>query len=62
MALEEAKQAAIRWEENFDIPVTARSKGFVVAVVRGERRLDDVLPYMSTQPFAFTNPIWFQRE
>lgn len=51
--------AALRFEGDFDVAVPARG-GFVVVVVRGERKLDDVLPFMPIRPFAFTNPIWLR--
>jgi len=42
------------------VPFEGASK-FVVVVVRGNRTMDDVLPYMPIQPLAFTNPIWLAR-
>ena len=39
----------------------ARGARWVVVVVRGERALDDALPFMPIQPLAFTNPIWLTR-
>jgi hypothetical protein len=31
---------------------------WVLAVARGTRRLDDVLPFMPVTPMALTNPVW----
>lgn len=33
---------------------------WVIAVARGERRMDDALPFMPIQPLAFTNPIYIR--
>jgi hypothetical protein len=55
-----ARANALRFERDFDVPFEGASK-FVVVVVRGTRPMDDVLPYMPIQPFAFTNPIWLAR-
>jgi hypothetical protein len=56
-----ARAAALRFERDFDVPFEGTSPKFVVVVVRGTRAMDDVLPYMSIQPLAFTNPIWLAR-
>ena len=31
-----------------------------MVIVRGTRRIDDVLPFMPVAPMAITNPIWYQ--
>jgi hypothetical protein len=31
---------------------------WIIAIARGERTMDDALPFMPIQPLAFTNPIW----
>ena len=31
---------------------------WILAIVRGERQMDDALPFMPIQPLAFTNPIY----
>jgi hypothetical protein len=59
--LAKASAAAIRFERDFDIPMSGSGQRFVVVVVRGTRSMDDVLPYMPIQPLAFTNPIWLAR-
>lgn len=58
--LEEAYARTVRFETDLtlNIPEGAR---WVVVVVRGDRTLDDALPFMPIQPLAFTNPIWLTR-
>jgi hypothetical protein len=56
-----ASQAAVRFERDFDVPMSGSGQRFVVVIVRGTRSMDDVLPYMPIQPLAFTNPIWLAR-
>jgi hypothetical protein len=34
---------------------------WVVFVARGERNLDDVLPFMPIMPLGFTNPVFVTR-
>lgn len=57
---EEAAARTVRLETelSLELPEGAR---WVVVVVRGERPLDDALPFMPVQPLAFTNPIWIAR-
>jgi hypothetical protein len=31
---------------------------WVLAIARGERKLDDVLPFMPVVPIGLTNPVW----
>jgi hypothetical protein len=33
----------------------------VVAVARGQRKAEDVLPFMPFAPMAITNPVWIVR-
>ena len=40
-------------------PSTTRRHWFMV-IVRGTRKMDDVLPFMPVAPMAITNPIWYQ--
>jgi len=56
-----ARAESIRFERDFDVPFETNAPKFVVVVVRGNRAMDDVLPYMPIQPLAFTNPIWLVR-
>lgn len=55
--LDEAIARSVRsaQELTLDLP---EGTSWVVAIVRGERPLDDVLPFMPVQPLAFTNPVW----
>ena len=51
----------VRFDEelNFRVPEGA---AWVVAIVRGERLLEDVLAFMPIAPFSFTNPIWLKSQ
>jgi hypothetical protein len=55
-----AQRETLRFEQDIDIPVPDEGS-FVVAIARGSRPIDDVLPYTPIQPLAFTNPIWVRR-
>jgi hypothetical protein len=50
----------VRYDADVSVPVGAEST-WVVVVVRGERKMDDVLPFMPVAPRAFTNPIFVTR-
>lgn len=56
---EEVEARTVRYEGDvqLDLPPGAR---WVVAVARGDRPMDDALPFMSIQPLAFTNPVWLE--
>jgi hypothetical protein len=58
--LEDAQGRTARFDSDvtFKIPDTAK---WVVVIVKGERPLDDALPFMPIQPLGFTNPVWLQR-
>ncbi|WP_205633696.1 CehA/McbA family metallohydrolase [Labilithrix luteola] len=58
--LEEAAQRTIRFETELSVTVPEGTR-WIIAVVRGDRPLDDALPFMVIQPLAFTNPIWLSR-
>jgi hypothetical protein len=60
-SLEEAAERTVRFEREWSVPVGAGNT-WVVAIARGTRKLDDVLPFMPTVPLAFTNPIWVTRD
>jgi hypothetical protein len=47
----------LRWEGNVAFNPPPGTK-WVLAIARGKRKLDDVLPFMPTEPIAFTNPLW----
>ena len=59
--LRDARDEALRFSGDFDVPYDGAEGRFVVVVVRGARAMDDVLPYMPVQPLAFSNPIWLKR-
>lgn len=59
-ALAEAEARTVRLDAELSLspPPGAR---WIVAVVRGERTMEDVLPFMPVTPLAFTNPIYLSR-
>lgn len=74
--LEEAEARALRWEGDLDFdmpppppppaaipgkPPPAPRPQWLLAVVKGERKMDDILPFMPIAPLGFTNPIWIAR-
>ncbi|CAN5897114.1 hypothetical protein BH11MYX4_BH11MYX4_05880 [soil metagenome] len=58
--LEEAAARTLRFETDLSIALPEGARWLVV-VVRGDRPLDDALPFMPIQPLAFTNPVWLAR-
>jgi hypothetical protein len=58
--LEEAAARTLRFETDLALTVPEGAR-WIVVIVRGERALDDALPFMPIQPLAFTNPIWLSR-
>jgi hypothetical protein len=59
--LDEASRRTVRFDREFTIGLGSGNT-WVVAVARGTRKLDDVLPFMPTTPLAFTNPVWVTRD
>ena len=59
--LAEAQERTIRFERDLDVGV-GPDNGWVQVIVRGTRRMDDVLPFMPIPPMAFTNPIYVVRQ
>ncbi len=57
-SLDEAGQRTLRYETDLSINLPENARWLVV-IVRGDRKLDDALPFMPIQPLAFTAPIWF---
>lgn len=55
--LDQLNAKTIRFETELSLrpPPEAR---WVIAIVRGERLMDDALPFMPIQPLAFTNPVY----
>jgi hypothetical protein len=58
--LEEAQARTIRFERDIDVAV-GPDNGWVQVIARGERRMDDVLPFMPVPPLGFTNPVYVVR-
>ena len=58
--LEEAQEHTIRLDRDLEIPV-GPDNGWIQVVVRGQRPMDDVLPFMPVPPLAFTNPVYIVR-
>jgi hypothetical protein len=58
--LAEAEERTIRFDEDIDIDVGPEN-GWVQVIARGQRPLDDVLPFMPVPPLAFTNPVYVVR-
>lgn len=56
----ESAARTIRWEGDLSLTVPEAAR-WIVVIARGDRALDDVLPFMPVQPMAFTNPIWLSR-
>jgi hypothetical protein len=58
--LEEARARTIRVDRDIEVPV-GPDNGWVQVIARGERRMDDVLPFMPVPPMGFTNPVYVVR-
>lgn len=58
--LEEAAARTLRFETDLALTLPEGAR-WIVVIVRGDRTLDDALPFMPIQPLAFTNPIWLSR-
>ena len=56
-SLAEAQARTVRLDAEVRLDVGAEPT-WVMAVVRGTRTMDDILPFMPVAPFAFTNPIF----
>jgi hypothetical protein len=56
-SLDEARARTVRLETTQSIEV-GEGATWIVAVARGTRRMDDVLPFMPVVPMAVTNPVW----
>jgi hypothetical protein len=59
--LAEAVARAVRFDQDIQVPVGPEN-GWVQVIARGERRMDDVLPFMPVPPLAFTNPVYIVRK
>lgn len=61
-SLAEAEERTIRFDHDLQVSVgNGATNGWVQVLARGERRMDDVLPFMPVAPLAFTNPIYVVR-
>jgi hypothetical protein len=58
--LAEAQDRTIRFDRDLDVAVGPEN-GWVQIIVRGERRMDDVLPFMPFPPMGLTNPVYVVR-
>lgn len=58
---EDERREAVRFDEELEVPAAPPART-LVAVVRGERGVGDVLPYMNFQPLAITNPLVLEHE
>ena len=58
--LAEAQARTLRLDRELEVPV-GPDNSWVQIIARGERRMDDVLPFMPVPPFGFTNPIYVVR-
>jgi hypothetical protein len=59
-SLAEAGERTIRFDRDIDVTV-GPDNGWVQILVRGERFMDDVLPFMPVPPMGFTNPVYVVR-
>lgn len=59
-SLADSEARSVRYEEDITVPL-APGTTWVMALVRGERRMDEILPFMPIRPLGFTNPIWLKR-
>jgi hypothetical protein len=58
--IEEAQEHTIRLERDLEVPV-GPDNAWIQVIARGDRRMDDVLPFMPAVPLAFTNPVYVVR-
>jgi hypothetical protein len=58
--LEEAQARTLRFEGDVDV-VLPENAHWLLAVARGTRKLDDILPFMPITPLAMTNPVYLDR-
>jgi hypothetical protein len=47
----------LRYEGNVPLTLEPGTR-WVLAIARGKRKLDDVLPFMPVEPIGLTNPVW----
>lgn len=56
-ALGPVREATLRFDRTLAVTLPPKPT-WLLAIVRGERRLDEALPFMPWPPLAFTNPVW----
>jgi hypothetical protein len=59
--VEEAADRTIRFDRDIEVSI-GPDNGWVQVVARGDRRMDDVLPFMPVPPLGFTNPVYVTRK
>ncbi len=57
---DEAQARTTRYDDELLVPVPPENT-WVVVIVRGDRKMDDALPFMPVPPRAFTNPVFVNR-
>jgi hypothetical protein len=58
--LQEAQERTVRFDRDIDVSV-GPDNGWVQIIARGDRRMDDILPFMPVPPLGFTNPVYVVR-
>jgi hypothetical protein len=58
--LQDAQDRTIRFDKDIEVAV-GPDNGWVMIIARGDRRMDDVLPFMPSPPLGFTNPVYVVR-
>ena len=59
-SIEEAAARTLRFDQDLVVPI-GPDNGWVQIIVRGDRKMDDVLPFMPAPPMGFTNPVFIVR-
>ncbi len=58
--LQDAQDRTIRFDKDVEVAV-GPDNGWVMIIARGQRPMDDVLPFMPSPPLGFTNPVYVVR-
>ena len=58
--LQDAQDRTIRFDKDIEVAV-GPDNGWVMIIARGQRPMDDVLPFMPSPPLGFTNPVYVVR-
>jgi hypothetical protein len=59
-SLEDAQARTVRFDRDVDVAM-GDANGWIQVIAKGDRRMDDVLPFMPVPPLAFTNPMYVVR-